>query len=209
MQNLSTLSTWLRRKLEPVSDGPTAAYVSVCPQEGRRSYPQRARVNVGDKAPDLVVQEVVAALADIDESRRAEDNPLVRVKLHVYGVKGLDSVGEMVFVVGADTSGERADGDGSREGEMVAVVREMRMLLADAVGALGRASSSGYTLALESLRENARLSHELADTKAALMLAEQSQSGGMMEQAMQAVLPVVAAKMMSGPTEPASPGGAA
>jgi hypothetical protein len=206
MQNLSTLSTWLRRKLEPVSDGPTASYVSVCPQEGRRSYPQRARVNVGDKAPDLVVQEVVAALADIDESRRAEDNQLVRVKLHVYGVKGLDSVGEMVFVVGADTAGDRADGDGSREGEMVAVVREMRMLLADAVGALGRASSSGYTLALESLRENARLSHELADTKAALMLAEQSSNGGMMEQALQAVLPVVATRMMSGPSEPVPPG---
>ena len=201
MQNSSALSTWLRRKLDPTNDGPPASYVSICPQEGRRSYPQRARVNVGDKPPDMVVQEVLAALADIDESRRAEDTPLVRVKLHVYGVKGLDSVGEMVFVVGADTSGDRADGDGSREGEMVAVVREMRMLLADAVGALGRASSSGYTLALESLKENARLSHELADTKAALMLAEQSTSGGMMEQAMQAVLPVVAAKMLSGPSD--------
>lgn len=210
MQNTAPLAQWLRRKLEPAADAPPAAYVSICPQEGRRSYPQRARVNVGDKTPDLVVQEVLAALADIDESRRAEDNPLVRVKLHVYGVKGLDSVGEMVFVVGADLSGERADGDGSREGEMVAVVREMRMLLADAVGALGRASSSGYTLALESLKENARLSHELAETKAALMLAEQTQSGGMMEQAMQAVLPVVAAKMMAGPTvAPDAPGGSA
>jgi len=210
MQNTAPLAQWLRRKLEPAADAPPAAYVSICPQEGRRSYPQRARVNVGDKTPDLVVQEVLAALADIDESRRAEDNPLVRVKLHVYGVKGLDSVGEMVFVVGADLSGDRADGDGSREGEMVAVVREMRMLLADAVGALGRASSSGYTLALESLKENARLSHELAETKAALMLAEQTQSGGMMEQAMQAVLPVVAAKMMAGPTVSSdAPGGSA
>jgi hypothetical protein len=210
MQNTAPLAQWLRRKLEPAADAPPAAYVSICPQEGRRSYPQRARVNVGDKTPDLVVQEVLAALADIDDSRRAEDNPLVRVKLHVYGVKGLDSVGEMVFVVGADLSGERADGDGSREGEMVAVVREMRMLLADAVGALGRASSSGYTLALESLKENARLSHELAETKAALMLAEQTQSGGMMEQAMQAVLPVVAAKMMAGPTVSSdAPGGSA
>lgn len=206
MQNLSTLSTWLRRKLEPVSDGPTASYVSVCPQEGRRSYPQRARVNVGDKAPDLVVQEVVSALADIDESRRAEDNPLIRVKLHVYGVKGLDSVGEMVFVVGADTAGDRADGDGSREGEMVAVVREMRMLLADAVGALGRASSSGYTLALESLRENARLSHELADVKASLMLAEQGTNGSMFEQALQSVLPAVATRLLAPPPGASPPG---
>lgn len=208
MQNLNVLSTWLRRKLEPQPDTAPAAYVSVCPQEGRRSYPQRARVNVGEKGPDLVVQEVIAALADIDESRRAEENPLVRVKLHVYGPKGLDSVGDMVFIVGTDTAGERADGDGSREGEMVAVVREMRLLLTDAVGALGRASSSGYTLALESLKENARLAHELADVKAALMLAEQSSNGGMVEQAMQAVLPAVAARMMSGPTAPASPGSA-
>lgn len=205
MQNSSALLTWLRRKLETVPDGPVAAYVSVCPQEGRRSYPQRARVNVGDKAPDLVVQEVLAALSDIDDSRRAEDNPLVRVKLHVYGPKGLDSVGEMVFVVGTET-GERTDGDGSREGEMVAVVREMRMLLADAVGALGRASSSGYTLALESLRENARLSHELADVKASLMLAEQGTSGGMLEQAMQAVLPAVATRLLAPPPAAVPPG---
>jgi hypothetical protein len=205
MQNSSALLHWLRRKLEPVPDGPVAAYVSVCPQEGRRSYPQRARVNVGDKGPDLVVQEVLAALSDIDDSRRAEDNPLVRVKLHVYGPKGLDSVGEMVFVVGTETAGA-TEGDGSREGEMVAVVREMRMLLADAVGALGRASSSGYTLALESLRENARLSHELADVKASLMLAEQGTSGGMFEQAMQAVLPAVATRLLAPPPAAVAPG---
>jgi hypothetical protein len=160
---------------------------------------------VGDKSPDLVVQEVLAALSDIDDSRRAEDNPLVRVKLHVYGAKGLDSVGEMVFVVGTETGGA-TEGDGSREGEMVAVVREMRMLLADAVGALGRASSSGYTLALESLRENARLSHELADVKASLMLAEQGTTGGMFEQAMQAVLPAVATRLLAPPPAAVAPG---
>ena len=68
-----------------------------------------------------------------------------------------------------------------------------------------RASSSGYTLALEALKENARLQHELADHKAALQLAEQGEKGGMLEGALQAVLPVVAARMMASQDTPAPP----
>jgi hypothetical protein len=198
MHNTASISAWLTRKLEPGSDTPPAAYVSVCPQEGRRSYPQRARVNVADKPAPQVVQDVLAALADIDESRRAEDNPLVRVRLHVYGAKGMDSLGEMVFVIGADTGDARADGDGTREGELVATIREMRMLASDAVASLGRAASSGYTLGIEALKENARLSHELAEVKAALMLAEQNTTSSPMEQALTQLAPVVAAKMLAG-----------
>ncbi len=197
MQGLGPMQEWLRRKLTPMEDGTPPAYVSICPQEGRRSYPQRARVNVGDKAPPQVVEDVCAAIADLAESRRAEENPLVRVRLSVYGPKGLDSFGDMVFVVGAELSaGERADGDGTREGETVAVLREMRILMTEAVQSLGRASSSGYTLALEAMRENARLAHELAEHKAALMLAETQQQGGGLEEAAKQLLPVVAAKLM-------------
>lgn len=203
MQNLSALSSWLTRKLQPPADADAAApaYVSVCPQEGRRAYPQRARINVGDKPPAQVVEDVLAALADIDESRRAEDHPLQRVKLHVYGPKGLDSIGEMVFSVGTDVDqNARADGDGTREGELVATIRELRLIVGESVQALSKASSSGYSLALESLRENARLSHELADTRAALMLAEQASGGGTVDKMIEGVLPVVAARMFAPPT---------
>jgi hypothetical protein len=111
----------------------------------------------------------------------------------------------MVFVVGAElAAGERADGDGTREGETVAVLREMRILMTEAVQSLGRASSSGYTLALEAMRENARLAHELAEHKAALMLAETSQQSNGLEAAAQQLLPVVAAKLMM-PSTPAVP----
>lgn len=203
MQNISAVSTWLARKLTPSEDGINPAYVSVCPQEGRKSYPQRARVNVGDKPAPQVIEDVIAALADIDESRRAEDNPLARVKLHVYGPKGLDSLGEMVFHVGTEPDANaRADGDGTREGELVATIRELRLIVGESVQALGKASSSGYTLALESLRENARLSHELADTRAALMLAEQQQGGGTMDRMIEGILPVVATRMLTPPTTP-------
>lgn len=198
MQNTAALTAWLTRKLEPASDVPPAAYVAVCPQEGRRSYPQRGRVNVGDKPAAQVVQDVLAILSDLDESRRAEENPLVRVRLHVYGPKGMDSIGEMVFVVGSDAgAGERAESDGSREGELVATIREMRLLASDAVASLGRAASAGYTLGIEALKENARLSHELADTKAALMLAEQERGSSPMEAALTQLAPVVAAKMLA------------
>lgn len=198
MQNTAALTAWLTRKLEPSPDVPPASYVSVCPQEGRRSYPQRGRVNVGDKPPGQVVQDVLAILSDLDESRRAEENPLVRVRLHVYGPKGMDSLGEMVFVVGSDVGGDRSEGDGSREGELVATIREMRLLASDAVASLGRAASAGYTLGIEALKENARLSHELADTKAALMLAEQERGSSPMEAALTQLAPVVAAKMLAG-----------
>lgn len=205
MQGLGPMQEWLRRKLTPMEDGTPPAYVSICPQEGRRSYPQRARVNVNDKPASQVVEDVTAAIADLAESRRAEENPLVRVRLSVYGPKGLDSFGEMVFVVGAElAAGERADGDGTREGETVAVLREMRILMTEAVQSLGRASSSGYTLALEAMRENARLAHELAEHKAALMLAETSQQSSGLEAAAQQLLPVVAAKLMM-PSTPAVP----
>lgn len=202
MLNGQTISTWLARKLAPDPDSAPAAYVSICPQEGRRSYPQRAKVSAADRPADQVVQDVLAAIADIDESRRNEDAPLVRVRLHVYGPKGMDSLGEMVFVVGADNQ-DAGGPDGSREGELIAALREMRMLAADAVAGLSRASSSGYTLALEALKENARLQHELADHKAALQLAEQGEKGGMLEGALQAVLPVVAARMMASQDTPA------
>lgn len=199
MQNLGHITTWLQRKLTPTDDGMIAAYVSVCPQEGRRSYPQRARVNVGDKPPAQVVEDVLAAVADIAESRRAEESPLVRVKLHVYGPKGLDSVGEMVFVVGAEaSSGDRADGDGTREGELVAAMREMRLLMSESVAALGRATAGGYQLALEAMKENGRLAHELADTRAALMLAEQEGSDDTLKNLLPAVAPLVLAKLTSG-----------
>jgi hypothetical protein len=199
MQNVSSISAWLTRKLSPTDDGVHAAYVSVCPQEGRRSYPQRARVNVADKPVAQVVEDVLAALGDIDESRRAEGDGLLRVKLHIYGPKGAESLGEMVFVVGFESdAGARADGDGTREGELVATIRELRLIVGESVAALGKASSSGYTLALESLRENARLSHELADTRAALMLAEQ-QAPDTMGKMLEAVAPAVAARMLSAP----------
>lgn len=203
MQNLAAISTWLTRKLQPTEDGVAPSYVSICPQEGRRSYPQRARVNVADKPVAQVIEDTIAALADIDESRRAEDHPLQKVKVHVYGPKGLDSIGEMVFSVGSDVDANaRADGDGTREGELVATIRELRLIVGESVQALGKASSAGYTLALESLKENARLSHELADTRAALMVAEQSTSGGTVDRMIEGVLPVVAARMMAGPTPP-------
>jgi hypothetical protein len=206
MQNISAVSTWLARKLATSEDGIGPAYVSVCPQEGRKSYPQRARINVGDKPTPQVIEDVIAALADIDESRRAEDNPLARVKLHVYGPKGLDSLGEMVFHVGTELDASaRADGDGTREGELVATIRELRLIVGESVQALGKASSSGYTLALESLRENARLSHELADTRAALMLAEQQQGGGTMDRMIEGILPVVATRMLATPPTTSTP----
>jgi hypothetical protein len=206
MQNISAVSTWLTRKLATSEDGIGPAYVSVCPQEGRKSYPQRARINVADKPTPQVIEDVIAALADIDESRRAEDNPLARVKLHVYGPKGLDSLGEMVFHVGTELDASaRADGDGTREGELVATIRELRLIVGESVQALGKASSSGYTLALESLRENARLSHELADTRAALLLAEQQQGGGTMDRMIEGILPVVATRMLATPPTTSTP----
>lgn len=203
MQNISAMSTWIARKLTPAEDGSAPAYVSICPLEGRRSYPQRARVNVGDKPAPQVVEDVIAALQDIDESRRAEDSPLQRVKLHVYGPKGLESLGEMVFAVGTEMDpSARAEGDGTREGELVATIRELRLIVGESVQALSKASSSGYSLALESLRENARLSHELADTRAALVLAEQQQGGGTMDRMIEGILPVVASRMLTPPTTP-------
>ena len=84
----------------------------------------------------------------------------------------------------------------SREGELVATLRELRMLASETTAALARVSASGLQLATTTLTENGQLRAELAETKAALILAEnqqQSQFPGMLE----ALLPAVLAKLQT------------
>jgi len=181
MARTSEIRHWLTQKLIPDAseDALPPDYVAIKAQDkgtnGRRgAYSQAGRVRVRDRAPAVVADEVAASIEETARSREADGEPLVRVKVQIWTVKGAECLGEHVFVVGdaAEDAASGAAEAGTREGELVAALRELRLTVADQSQALRVVTAGGMQLAIETVRELSAARAELADARGALIVAE-------------------------------------
>jgi hypothetical protein len=193
--NLREITDWLSTELAPV-DGVSADYVAVRVRESPRSWTQRVRVQADGKDPAAVRDRVLTVLRDVVADADTENRPTVAVKLHVYRAK--EETACRTFAGGEVIDpNARADGDGTREGETVAVVRELRTTIGALASSVERMGSGGIRMALEVMQDNRRLQEEVAQLRAANVLAEQGQEDPTSKMIAD-LLPVVAPAVIQG-----------
>jgi hypothetical protein len=196
--NFREITEWLSNELTPV-DGVSADYVAVRVRESARSWTQRVRVQADGKEPAAVRDRVLVVLRDVVADAETESRPTVAVKLHVYRAK--EETACRTFAGGEVVDpNARADGDGTREGETVAVVRELRTTIGALAASVERMGSGGIRMALEVMQDNRRLQEEVAQLRAANVLAEQSQEDPTSKMIAE-LLPVVAPMVIQGIAE--------
>lgn len=195
--DLAQINQWLVGRL---SSNPDIQYMTLNPQEGRQ-WPQRNRIECEGKSPDGVASEVCGEIDGMRESYRDEEKNLVRIKVILYKAKGT-YVSERTFKIGhdVDTTNVRADGDGTKDGESVAMMREMRLALQDnnrallaSNEAIMKLSQGSLQLAMELTNRQAAITTDLAEAKAALVVSDNEQYSPMREiiDMCKPVLPVV------------------
>lgn len=160
------------------------AYLTICPREGS-SYPSRGRLDV-ESAGAAVESRLVELLSDIAESAAAEDRPCSRVKIRLYSAKGLDDLGARTFVVDRDEEPAAGGPANGREGELVLVIREMRMGMSSQHDLIRAQTAAAFAMASDSMKQTAALQLEKAELVGALSIAEQNQRS-----ALDKVLPVL------------------
>ena len=187
--NYSEIEEWLCRKLQPV-DGVLTDYVAIRQKAGQ-GYEQIARVKTDGKDPKDAAFLVVEAIKDAYASSDADGKSALKIQLKIYRAKEED--GSRIFSGGSVDVPDA--GPVGREGELVATLRELRQLASETTAALARVSASGLQLAAQTLATNGELRAELAETKAALYLAENQQEPTKFANMLEAVLPMVLQKM--------------
>jgi len=151
------------------------AYVTLCPREGN-AYPQRARIDV-DGCADLsaVLREETS---DLVRSSEADDRPVSRVKVRVYGPKGAQELASSTFRV-SHAADDDAAPVSTREGELIAVVREQRLMLQTSYDTIQRQTAGAFAFGMETLKSQQELQRQIGELTGALMIAEQGRSTAM------------------------------
>ena len=174
------VTAWLSRGLALEDGAHSIDYLSLCVRRTARSWPQHVRVDAHDRLPDDVLAEVLEHMEDIAASATAEGKSSWAVRVFCYR-PGATPAGSRTFrpdhVPGADDDDDDGS-DGTPQGEMVAAIRELRLLVRDQGQTLERNSAAGYQLAQAALeqaagqvRENAELMVLLAETESKAALA--------------------------------------
>lgn len=199
--DLTPLVEWVLRQVRERASSPMpVSYVTLCPREGS-AYPQRGRVDV-EGCADLgaTLREEVA---DILRSGEADDRAVSRVKVRIYGVKGSTELASSTFRVGTGNDDEPSHATG-REGELVAVVREQRLMMASQHELIKGMTGGVFSLGLEALKGQGEMQKQIGELTGALVIAEQGkqtvfdQLKPMMDMVAPAV-PILLAKL-TGPT---------
>ena len=165
------VANWIGKGLavEPGSTALPVDYVSINRRTSARSWPQHARIEAAGRAPLDVVGDVMEHLGDIQHNAAAEGLTAYAVRLLLYRASGIPA-GSRTFraeLPGSGFDGEEDEGDGTLQGELVAVIRELRILVRDQGQQSERTSGLGYKLAGDALAQAAALQRE----NAALMVA--------------------------------------
>lgn len=148
------------------------AYVTLCPREGS-AYPQRARIDV-DGCGDLAAA-LREECADLVRSSEADDRPVSRVKARVYGPKGAQELASSTFRV-SHAADDEPQTTGGREGELVAVVREQRLMLQQSYDTIQRQTAGAFAFGMETLKGQQELQRQIGELTGALVIAEQGRA---------------------------------
>lgn len=184
MPDFRQLIDWTNRQVKARADADTpVSYLTLCPREGS-GYPSRGRLDV-DGIGTALESRLTELLTDISESAAAEDRPCSRVKVRLYSAKGLDDLGARTFVIDREDAADAAPVN-TREGELILVVRELRLGMASQHDLIRAQTAAAFTMASDSMKQSAALQLEKAELVGALAIAEQNQRS-----ALDKVMPVL------------------
>ena len=195
-----TVAAWIAKNLA-ITDAQPVDYVSVNRRASSRSWPQHARVEAANRPPGDVVGEVIEHLADLAHNAAAEGAAAYSVRVLLYRASGVPA-GSRTFR--AELAGyapdEDDDTDGTLHGELVATVRELRLLVRDQGQQIERASGLGYKLASDALQQAGQLQQENAGLMVAIAEAQTggNDRAGQIADLMGAVLPALPALLAAG-----------
>ena len=191
--NERAISEWVTRACAVV-DGVTPDYIAVHVRAAAKSWPEHASVRVEDRSPAAVVEEVVGHVRDIAESSGAEGRNGWAVRLKLYRAKS--PAGSKTFSSGAPAGSDPETGDDDAErspkSEMVATIRELRMLAVHTVGELASQSTHGWQLASKLAEQNAQLTVANAQLQAQVQVGAAAQAPDpMLQAAFEAIAPQI------------------
>ena len=159
------IRAWTLRSCALV-DGVPLDYISILVRAAAKSWPEHACVRVEGRPPDDVVAEVLGHCADVAESSLAEGHPGVAIRLKL--VRGKTAAGSKTFRSGGGPAGsDHESEDETPKDALVATIRELRMLTGAVTSELAAQSTHGWKLAQELVKENAKLTLQLAESRAA------------------------------------------
>ena len=183
--DLERLEAWVS---EQISKNTDTDYLTVSPLVGRQ-WPQKAKITVADMPLDGVIAELDSDIRSFCEDLRDDDTHVSRVKVVLYKCKGV-YIKEKTFVVSpqTDTSNAKADGDGTKEGETVAFLREMRLIVSDQNKALlasnetiKQIGAGSLQLAMGMMEKMTTMGADLAQAEAALIVSSNDKYDPMRE----------------------------
>jgi len=152
-------------------DGVTLDYIAVHVQQTSKSWPEHASVRVESRRTEDVVVEVLGHVSDIVESAAAEGKNGVALRLKLYRAKG--AAGTRTFRQGGPAGSDiEASEDETPKDAMVATIRELRLLATAAVSEQATTAAAGWRLALELVKENAKLTTQLATARVEAQLVK-------------------------------------
>ena len=192
--NYSEIDAWLKRKLQPV-DGISTDYVSIRQKQGQ-SFEQVSRVKTDGKPIEEACEAIIEAIRDCVASWEADGKSSNKIQLRVYRAKEED--GCRIFSTGTTEPVQVGDAS-TREGELVATIKELRILASETTASLARVSGAGLQLATQTMAENARLQKENAELHATVMLLEAQPGESGIGKLLEQILPVVAARLEAKP----------
>ena len=197
------VAAWIGKNLAHEQGALPVDYVSINRRATSRSWPQHARVEAAGRPPLEVIAEVQEHLDDLGHNAAAEGLATYSVRLLLYRASGIPA-GSRTFRAEVAHAGERLDDDdtdGTLQGELVATVRELRLLVRDQGQQIERASGLGYKLASDALHQASQLQMENAGLMVAIAEAQSDTGTSKSQQIAElvsAVLPALPALLQAG-----------
>lgn len=167
------VTAFVRAHFTTIVDGILPEYATFGVREGEKSWPQVARLPCTGQRPEQIDDQVAAILDDIVSSAREERRKEVKLRVIIYRAE--KNAAQRTFTLPGVTDGSHEDDETSMsvKGELLGVVRELRILACDQGGQIQRSASRGWELLVEEHarrreleQENAQMKVELAIVKA-------------------------------------------
>lgn len=184
MPDFTQIQSWMAERLKT---SPDIGYASIAVKNGKQ-WTQRARVEHGGNC-EATVDNVMSEIENIVEAYTEEQEYITLLKVALYK-KGGVYVSEKPIRINPelDKTVGTIDSDGTVGGETVALIREMRLTIKEQatankelINGIQQRADKSVDFAVSMLDTAIAARGEAAETKAALILAEESKSSELNE----------------------------
>lgn len=158
---------FIRAQFATLHNGVSIDYISICRRDGDK-WPQVSRINHGPSL-DAIESEAESKLDDIAQTAREERKKEQKIRLSVY--RSSELVTTRTFTVAGVTDGSHEDDSpGGAGSEVVATMKELRLIVVDQNAALQRVAGRGWELALAQQAQLMEARNELHQARLELEL---------------------------------------